>query len=110
MKIKVLTIFPDLVTPFLEESMLQKAQEKELVEFEVFDIRNYSTDKHKTVDDTPFGGGGEMVLKPEPLTAALEKVLSNEKNPKVILTSASGEQFSQELAQKWSKEKCLIFF
>jgi tRNA (guanine37-N1)-methyltransferase len=109
MKIKILTIFPDMVAPFLEESMLLKAQEKELVEFEVIDIRYYSTDKHKTVDDTPFGGGGGMVLKPEPLAKALEQALSQEEKPRIILTSASGNQFSQGMAQKLSKEKCLIF-
>src|SRR4030066_2401334 len=97
MKIKVLTIFPDLVTPFLEESMLQKAVEKELVEFEVIDIRDFSTDKHKTVDDTPFGGGGGMVLKPEPIVSALEDAVADLKKPRIILTSASGKTFTQEL-------------
>lgn len=109
MKIKILTIFPDMVRPFLEASMLLRAQVKELVEFNVIDIRDYSTDKHKTVDDTPFGGGGGMVLKPEPLAKALEQSLSNGKKPRVILTSASGAQFSQALAQKLSKEESLIF-
>lgn len=109
MKIKILTIFPDMVFTFLNQSILMKAQEKELVEFEVIDIREFSTDKHKTVDDTPFGGGGGMVLKPEPLTGAIEQAISGQKNYKIILTSASGAQFTQDLAQKLSREKCLIF-
>ncbi|OGC77216.1 MAG: tRNA (guanosine(37)-N1)-methyltransferase TrmD [candidate division Zixibacteria bacterium RBG_16_50_21] len=109
MKIKILTVFPQMVEPFLRESMLQKAVEKELVEFEVIDIRDFSTDKHKTVDDTPFGGGGGMVLKPEPIVSALEDALAELKKPRIILTSASGRTFCQESAQKFSQEKSLVF-
>lgn len=109
MKIKILTIFPNMVKPFLDESMLKKGVEKKLVEFEVIDIRDFSTDKHSSVDDTPYGGGGGMVLKPEPLALALERALSGTDNPRIILTSAAGGSFDQKLALEFSQEKCLIF-
>jgi tRNA (guanine37-N1)-methyltransferase len=109
MIIKILTIFPQMVRPFLEESILQKGVEKDLVEYEIVDLRDFSTDKHKTVDDTPFGGGGGMVLKPEPIVSALEDAGADLKKPRIILTSASGKTFTQELARELSEEKSLIF-
>src|SRR3990172_7914454 len=109
MKIKILTIFPGMVRPFLEESMLKRGVVKELVEFEVIDIRDFSADKHSTVDDTPYGGGGGMVLKPEPLALAIERALSDVDNSRIILTSAAGKTFDQKLALEFSQEECLIF-
>ncbi len=109
MRIDILTIFPNLISSVIGESLVKKAQEKNLVEIKIWDIREFTTDKHNTVDDTPFGGGGGMVMKLEPLTSALEKVLNQIPGKrKIILTSASGKKFDQKMAQQFSKEENLI--
>ena len=109
MRIDVLTIFPNVVNSVIGESLIKKAREKNLVEFKIWDIREFTTDKHNTVDDTPFGGGGGMVMKVEPLSAALEKVLTQlPGKKKIILTSASGKKFDQKMAQEFSQEENLI--
>ncbi|EQB63371.1 MAG: tRNA (guanine-N(1)-)-methyltransferase [candidate division Zixibacteria bacterium RBG-1] len=109
MRIDVLTIFPNVISAVIGESLIKKAREKNLVEFKIWDIREFTTDKHNTVDDTPFGGGGGMVMKVEPLAGALEKVLSQlPGKKKIILTSASGKKFDQKMAQEFSQEENLI--
>lgn len=109
MRIDVLTIFPNVISSVIGESLIKKAREKNLVEFKIWDIREFTTDKHNTVDDTPFGGGGGMVMKVEPLSAALEKVLTQlPGKKKIILTSASGKKFDQKMAQDFSQEENLI--
>jgi len=108
-RIDVLTIFPNVISSVIGESLIKKAREKNLVEFKIWDIREFTTDKHNTVDDTPFGGGGGMVMKVEPLAGALEKVLSRlSGKKKIILTSASGKKFDQKMAQDFSREENLI--
>lgn len=109
MRIDILTIFPNVISSVIGESLLKKAREKNLVEFKIWDIREFTTDKHNTVDDTPFGGGGGMVMKVEPLAGALEKVLTQlPGKKKIILTSASGKKFDQKMAQDFSQEENLI--
>ena len=109
MRIDVLTIFPNVVNSVIGESLIKKAREKNLVEFKIWDIREFTTDKHNTVDDTPFGGGGGMVMKVEPLAGALEKVLTQIPGKRrIILTSASGKEFDQKMAQDFSREENLI--
>ena len=109
MRIDVLTIFPNVISSVIGESLIKKAQEKNLVEIKIWDIREFTTDKHNTVDDTPFGGGGGMVMKVEPLAGALEKVLTQfPGKKKIILTSASGKKFDQKMAQDFSREENLI--
>ena len=118
MQIDILTIFPNMFSGPLNESLIKKAQEKNLVEIRVLDIRNFAEDKHRTVDDTPFGGGGGMVMKIEPLCKALESIL-NEREDKnqisrhrlrasLILTTPQGERFSQEKAKELSLKNHLI--
>lgn len=111
MLIDILTIFPNMFSGPLNESLIKKAQEKNLVNIRVCDIRNFAEDKHKTVDDTPFGGGGGMVMKLEPLCKAIESIL-NERDDKsetsLILTSPQGERFSQEKAKELSLKNHLI--
>jgi tRNA (guanine37-N1)-methyltransferase len=109
MRIKILTIFPEVAKISIQESILKRAAEKGMVDFEVIDIRDFCADKHATVDDTPYGGGGGMVLKPYPLATALEKALSGEKNFRIILTSAGGSTFDQRIAQEFSRQDSLIF-
>jgi tRNA (guanine37-N1)-methyltransferase len=111
MQIDILTIFPHMFSGSLNESLIKKAQEKNLVEIRVHDIRNFAEDKHKTVDDTPFGGGGGMVMKLEPLSKALESILNEGKDERqigIILTTPQGERFSQEKAKEFSLKNRLI--
>lgn len=109
MKIKILTIFPSLVKAPLEESILKRAADKGLVEFEVIDIRDFCSDKHASVDDSPYGGGGGMVMKPEPLALAIEKAGFDCQKFRLLLTSAWGKRFDQEMARNLSQEEGLVF-
>lgn len=92
------------------QSILKKAQEKSAVQFQVLDFREFSTNKHRNVDDYPYGGGAGMVLTPQPLFDAVEtlKKETSEK-PRIILLCPQGERFSQKKAEELSKEKHLIF-
>ena len=90
MKIQVISLFPEMLPGVLNQSMLFKAQDKKLVEFEYVNLRDYGLGKRKTVDDTPYGGGDGMLLKPEPLVAAIEAAKAKSKNAKVILMTPRG--------------------
>jgi len=95
----------------LDESLIQKAKEKSLLKVRIHNIRDFAEDKHKTVDDVPFGGGGGMVMKPEPLCKAIESVLDQGKEvleTSIILTTPQGEKFSQSKAQELSLKDHLI--
>ncbi|RNB76453.1 tRNA (guanosine(37)-N1)-methyltransferase TrmD [Brevibacillus panacihumi] len=107
MRIDILTLFPEMFPGVLSSSILGKAQEKGIVQFEVINFRNYSESKHGTVDDTPYGGGGGMVLKPEPLFRAVEAVTTDSK-PRVILLCPQGVPYNQKLAEELAKEEHLI--
>ncbi len=104
MKVTILTIFPEFFTSPLQQSLLKKAVDSGVLEVELVDIRNYSTNKHNTVDDTPFGGGGGMVMKIEPLYDALSTVLyeSTSTNRRIVLTSAAGKKYDHGQAVKYS--------
>lgn len=93
----VITIFPDLVRAFLSEGVLRLALEKQALEVGVVDLRDFSHDKHRTVDDSPFGGGPGMVLKPEPMFEALESIPA-ERRGRLILLSPQGRVLDQALA------------
>lgn len=108
MKIHVLSLFPDMFTGVFGSSILKKAQEKGAVELAVTDIREYSENKHKQVDDYPYGGGAGMVLKPEPMFNAVEAITEGRK-PRVILMCPQGERFTQKKAEELSKEEDLVF-
>lgn len=107
MKIDILTLFPKMLDP-LNESILGKAQEKELLNLNIIDYRKFSGNKHNQVDDYPFGGGQGMVLKPEPIFNAVESLEKNDKT-RIILLCPQGERFSQKKAEELSKEEHLIF-
>jgi tRNA (guanine37-N1)-methyltransferase len=100
MRFEVFTLFPELFPPYLQASILGKAQQAGLIEVGVHNIRDYATDKHKVTDDAPFGGGGGMVMKPEPIFAAIEAVLGAPPAAPVVLLSPQGRPFSQAIARE----------
>lgn len=105
-----MTIFPEMFTGVFNSSILGKAQEKGLVSLQAINFRDYSTNKHHTVDDYPYGGGGGMVLKPEPIFHAVEALTSEaEQKPRVILMCPQGELYNQRKAEELSKEEHLVF-
>ncbi len=114
MKIDVLTIFPEMFGPVLNESIIKRAQEKEIVKIKIHNLRDFSGDKHNKVDDRPFGGGPGMVFKPEPIFRAVEAITKEKvrgvrnEEPKVILLSPQGRKLDQKLAEKISRCKHLI--
>lgn len=108
MQIDILTLFPPMFDGPLTESILKRAQEKELLAVHRHNIRDYATDKHATVDDTSYGGGGGMVMMPEPLFAAIEAVRGSDANTPVILLTPQGRVFTQKVAQELSAYPRLI--
>jgi tRNA (guanine37-N1)-methyltransferase len=110
MKIDILTIFPNTFEPILNESIIKRAKDKGLVDISVHNIRDYSDDKHRKVDDRPFGGGPGMVFKPQPIFDAVKQLKTESRGQKteVILLSPQGKTLNQKLAQKLSKDKHLI--
>ena len=110
MRIDVVSIFPEYLGA-LDLSLLGKAQKAGLLQISVHDLRNYTFDRHKTVDDTPYGGGAGMVMKPEPWALALEEILdaSPVKRPVLIAPTPSGEVFSQRAAHDLAEADHLVF-
>ena len=109
MRIDVITAFPSIVRPPLEESIIKRAVQSDLVEINVHDLRNWTKDKHKTIDDTPYGGGAGMVFKVEPLYDCLSELTDkSEAEPSIYLTSPRGKVLDQNLAVKLSLKQHLI--
>src|SRR5688572_16518137 len=105
----VLTIFPDFFRGPFEHGVVAKAREAGVVEIRVHNLRNWTYDRHKTVDDRPFGGGEGMLLKPEPIFQAVESIWPDRKpDQEVILLSAQGRVFDQEAARRLSIERELL--
>lgn len=109
MKIIYLTIFPELFRSFFSTSLIEKAQSKNLISLNTVNIREFAEPPHFKVDDSPYGGGPGMVMKPEPLVKAIESTEKKLSNPKKILLSASGKIFTQKDALRLSKEESIIF-
>lgn len=102
-KFDLITIFPESLQAYLDTSILKRAQEKGLVEIKVHNLRNWSQNKHKTVDDTPYGGGPGMVFMVEPIFNAIKEL--KKENSKVFLTSPKGEKLTQNKITNLSKEQ-----
>jgi tRNA (guanine37-N1)-methyltransferase len=108
MRLEVLTLFPDMFSSPLRESILGKAIEKGLIQIRTVNIRDFSLDKHQVVDDTPYGGGQGMVMKVEPVGRAIESVKSQDPSARVIYLTPQGKPFSQDLARRLSTQPHLI--
>ncbi len=106
MKFDVLTLFPEMFTP-VKESILGRAQEKELIDINLINIRDFSKDKHKKVDDTPYGGGAGMVIRPDVVLDSYNSI-KEKKNAKVIYMSPQGKVLNQQVVENLSKEQHLI--
>ncbi|WMT43540.1 tRNA (guanosine(37)-N1)-methyltransferase TrmD [Paenibacillus sp. D2_2] len=115
MRMDVLTLFPEMFEGVFQSSILGKASDKGLVALNAINFRDYAGNKHGTVDDTPYGGGGGMVLKPDPIFHAVEDLLSRSgaeattKAPRIILMCPQGETFTQRKAEELAQEEHLIF-
>jgi len=117
----IITIFPEIFSSYFNESILKRAQKNKIIDIKIHDLRQWTDDKHRTVDDTPYGGGAGMVMKVEPIYKALQALKSQIQNPKpqinpksknpklkTILLSARGKRWDQQLARKYSKFNELI--
>lgn len=110
MRIDIITIFPRMFEPVLNESIIKRAQAKGKVKFYIHDLRDYTDDKHRKVDDRPFGGGSGMLMRPEPIFNAVECIRKKVKSQrsKVILLCPQGRKLTQDISKKFSKIKHLI--
>lgn len=108
MRIDILTVMPEMLVSPLNCSILKRAQDKGLVEIVVHNLRDYTTDKHRRVDDYPFGGEAGMVMKIEPVDRCITELKSQRDYDEIIFTSPDGEQFSQPIANQLSMKKNLI--
>ncbi|MHB0988450.1 MAG: tRNA (guanosine(37)-N1)-methyltransferase TrmD [Bellilinea sp.] len=102
MRFDVFSLLPQVLQPYLDASILQRAIQNNLLEVYLHDIRSWTTDKHHVTDDTPFGGGGGMVMKPEPIFGAVEDVLGSPPACPVILLTPQGRTYTQQIAQELS--------
>lgn len=109
MHIDIITIFPSFFDSFLSESLIKKACDKKIISFRVHNLRDFTTDKHKTVDDRPYGGGAGMLLKIEPLVKAIRSIRKKIKT-RTILLSPAGKQFTQKKAGEYSKKYNHLIF
>ena len=103
MQFEVFTLFPEVFPPYLETSILKRAQQSDLLEVNLHNIRDWAQDKHHTTDDTPYGGGGGMVMKPEPIYNAIEDILGIPPECPVILLTPQGETFTHHKAEVLSQ-------
>ena len=111
MQFEVFTLLPDVFPPYLQSSILQRARQRGLIDVRIHNIRDYTHDRHHTTDDTPYGGGGGMVMKPEPVFEAVESVLgfeSDQTQPApvpIILLTPQGRVFTQRVAEELSRQE-----
>lgn len=109
-KIQVITLFPEMFDGVLNTSMMWKAQKEAAVEFGQINLRDFGLGPRRQVDDTPYGGGDGMLLKPEPLFAAVEQAKKNDPTARVVLMTPRGKRWKQALAQEWADDKRGMIF
>ncbi len=110
MKCSIITIFPEIFYAYLNESIMKRAALKGLLDVAIHNLRDYTTDRHRTVDDYPYGGGAGMVMKPEPFFKAVETICPDPSSRRVIMLSPAGKRFEQEMAVELSNEsKDMVF-
>ncbi|MDA3802988.1 MAG: tRNA (guanosine(37)-N1)-methyltransferase TrmD [Patescibacteria group bacterium] len=107
MKFNVITIFPEIINSYFQEGILKKAVDNKYIKINTINPRDFTTDKHQTVDDTPYGGGAGMLLKIDPLYKALKSIKAKKglKTKKIVLLSASGKKWNQKKVKEYSKLK-----
>ncbi len=108
MKFDIITIFPKIFDSYFNESIIKRAQARKLIKINLHNLRDYTNDKHKTVDDKPYGGGPGMVMMVEPIFKAVTKLKVKSQKLKVILFSPKGKKFDQKMAKRFSKLDRLI--
>src|SRR6478752_5497020 len=106
MRIDIITLFPEICRAPLNESIMKRAQEKGIIDVRVHNLRDWTSDRHHVVDDAPFGGGQGMVMKPEPIFAAVESLRANAST--VVLMTPQGRRFAQSIAHTFSAKEHLI--
>lgn len=111
MRVFIITAFPQLLSSPLNESILKRAQKKKLVEIKMVDLRDFTEDRHKQIDDYPYGGGPGMILKPEPFFKAVEHIKTTENltDPAIILMTPQGETFNQGKAKQLAQSTEIVF-
>ena len=107
MKFTVLTLFPEIPRAFFEASIMAKAVEKGIIAYDLVNVRDFALDKHRTCDDSPYGGGAGQLMLPEPLGKALDSVEAYKKGKRVVYVTPSGRPLTQKKAQELSREKSL---
>ena len=108
MRFDVITIFPEIFSGVFDFGIIRRAVEAGLIEIHVHDLRDYTLDRHRQVDDRPFGGGAGMVMKPEPLFSAVEAITNQESDVSVALLSPQGRLFDQRVAEEYSRKQRLV--
>src|SRR3989304_1554009 len=110
MKSDIITIFPDIFHAYFNAGILKRAIQRELIEINVYNLRDYTEDKHRTVDDYPYGGGAGMVMKPEPFFAAIEAIFPEKTERRGIMLIPAGKIFNQKMAEELSAENRRLLF
>ena len=109
LQIDVISIFPEYLSP-LKLSLLGKAQDKGLVSIDIHDLRDQTNDVHKSVDDTPYGGGAGMVMTAEPWAAAIDQITNDQDEVDLIILTPAGEKFNQKMAETFANKSNLILW
>ena len=105
----ILTLFPEAVEPYAKASILGRAQKQKRIAITAHQLRKYSQDRHRRVDDTPYGGGAGMVMTVQPIATAVRKLRAKRGTVRIVLTSASGKPFTQDDAERLSRYDQIIF-
>lgn len=110
MRLETLSVFPQVFAPYLDESIMGRAQRKSIFEYEAYDLRDWTHDSHRTVDDAPFGGGQGMLMKPEPIFEAVEDISSRtDVRPHVVFFSPCGRRYDQSCAEALAEKERILF-